>query len=328
MSQRARKPLIFVFVLGAVVLGEAMIYTFGGREIFARHESFLLYFNDTVSGLGPGSLVKFKGVPIGTVQTVRLSFQTATGDRRVPVVIQLNSDRLQNQLGVLEDLSDPEVLAGQVRRGLRAELHIESYATGGMYVGLDYNPHAPPPAALPAASDWPIIPTVPSAVVTRLQKIQDVIAWLPTYDFRAKITQAGDALDSLRTTVSVIPFAEYHQKIVDAFAPLTQINTGAWPQKLSTFLGRLDVILDKITLANNDFAASSQSFSALNQQSQAQLRQVDDFLAAFRDDLRPEAPWLDHFTHNLQQLQGDMQRLTEKTNAFEDNPRLFAKPAK
>ena len=111
MSLRPRKPLIITFALGALALGAVMVYSFGGKQIFTRHEQFLLYFNDTVNGLAPGSLVKFKGVPIGTVDSIRFNFRADQSDRRIPVLIKLNADLLQRQLGVLEDLSDPAVLA-------------------------------------------------------------------------------------------------------------------------------------------------------------------------------------------------------------------------
>ena len=42
MSLRARKPLIISFVLGAIALGVVMVYSWGGRDIFARHASFLI----------------------------------------------------------------------------------------------------------------------------------------------------------------------------------------------------------------------------------------------------------------------------------------------
>jgi len=327
MSLRARKPLIYAFVAGAVVLGVIMVYAFGGGESFARHETFLLYFDDTVNGLDPGSSVKFRGVPIGTVATVRLNFYREAGNRRVPVVIQLNADRLQNQLGVLEDLTNPAVLADQIHRGLRAELHSESYLIGSMFVELDYFPRAPAPPVT-SGTDLPVIPTIPSTAIARIQKTQDIIASLPSIDFRAKVAAAADNVETLRTKVSVIPFAEYHQKIMDALAPVAQLNPNVTSQRLDNFLGRLDRLHDQIAGANSQFTAVNQTFADNNQQDRELLKNADDTLAALRDDLRPAAPWLAHFSHNLQQFTADLQRLTEKTNATEGSPGLLNKPAK
>ncbi len=228
MSLRARKPVILVFVAGALALGAVMAYFFGGREDFSRHESFLLYFDGSVNGLGPHSLVRFKGVPIGTVESVRLHLRPTDGDRRVPVIIQLNVNRLQHQLGVLEDLSDPAVLASQVRHGLRAQLQTDKFTTGSMFVELEYFPKEPPPATTAPTGDWLEIPTIPSHAVAGLRKIQDIALWLPTYDFRVKLGQVSDYLDSLNNRVSVIPFAEIspeargHARAGGQFQPRTR----------------------------------------------------------------------------------------------------------
>ncbi len=306
-------------------VGHGLLFWRG--ESFARHETFLLYFDDTVNGLDPGSLVRFRGVPIGTVATVRLNFNRDEGIRRVPVVIQLNADRLQNQLGVLEDLTNPAVLADQIHRGLRAELHSESYVTGSMFVELDYHPKAPAPGPT-FATDLPVIPTIQSASIARIQKTQDIIAELPGMDFRARVAAAAASLESLRMKVSVIPFAEFHQKIVDGLAPITQINPDSVSQKMDTFLGKLDQFHDEIAQANSQFSSAGQTFVENNQQDRQLLKDTDSALAAVRDDLRPAAPWLAHVTHNLQEFSADLVRLTGKTNDTEQTPGILSKPTK
>lgn len=330
MSLSARKPLIFVFVLGAFALAALMVYFFGGRESLSRHETFLVYFDDTVHGLVPGSQVKFKGVPIGSVQSIRLDYRQPGGDRRVPVLIQLNVDRLQHQLGVLEDLSDPAVLAAQVHRGLRAEMQVEHYVTGEMSVELEY--HSPVPAFVPVTtppglSAYPVMPSVPSEDVANFQKAQDIISWLPTYDFKGEIEKVGDKIDSATTMVSVIPYAEYNQHIRQALGPLVNFNFPSWQRNFDNFFSRLDNYQGAIGDANRLFYSESQDFVAMNGQARSQLQQWDANLAALRAALQPTDPSLAHLTHNFEQLSGDMKRLTDKLNAFEQQPSLLDKVA-
>ena len=40
---------------------------------------FLVYFDGSVRGLNPGAPVEFRGIKIGTVTSVRLEFDPATG---------------------------------------------------------------------------------------------------------------------------------------------------------------------------------------------------------------------------------------------------------
>jgi len=330
MSLRARKPTIFAFVLGALALGAVMIYSFGGRELVARHESFLVYFTDTVNGLGRGSPVKFNGVPIGFVDSIRFDYRQPGGDRRVPVLIQLNVDRLQQELGVPEDLSNPAVLAAQIQRGLRAELEIEHHVSGTMAVELKY--HSPAPAYTPAASPpgrpgLLVIPSIPSSAVADLHETQKIIAWLPTYDFRTEIEKIGDEIDSITTAVSVIPYTEYNRRIVRTLGPLSHFDFPAYQSNFDNFLARLDRYQNALGDANRLFYEQSQDFVAMNVQTRGQFQQFSDELANLRATLRPDDPSLDHLTHNFEQLSKDMQNLTAKLNAFEQQPGLLDKVA-
>jgi paraquat-inducible protein B len=323
MSLRARKPFILSFVLGALALGAVMVYSFGGRDIFAPHATFLVYFDETVSGLVPGSLVKFKGVPVGEVKSIRLDYRTSTGDHRIPVLIQINVDRLQHKLGVLEDVADPEVLANRVKRGLRAELDVERYVTGLMYVELDF--HTPPPPFVPTTppSGLPIygvIPTVPSEAVADLKEAQDVITWLPTFDFKGEIEKVGDQIDSATNVVAAIPYAKYNQAIQRTLGPLTRFNFPAWDRNFNNFFNRLDRYQTAIGEANEQFYAQSQDFVAMNGQARGQLGQFDAKLAALRSALSANDPSMSHLTHNFEQLSKDLQNLTNKLDAFEQQP--------
>lgn len=329
MSLRARKPLIFTFVLGALALGAAMVYFFGGRELVSRHESFLLYFKDSVNGLVPGSLVKFKGVPVGYVEAIRLDYRQP-GRHDIPVLIQLNADRLHRRLGVMEDLADPAVLAAQLRRGLRAEMDADSYVSGQMFIELEY--YSPPPPFTPVTSPpgkppLAVIPVLSSGAIADLQKVQDFATWLPNFDFRDEFEKFGGKVDAITTTVAVIPYAEYSLRVQRTLGPLDRLNFDRWDRGFNNFLARLTRYQDALESANDLFYAQSQDFAGMNHQTRDQFQQFDNLLAALRDSLHPDDPALAHLAHNLDQLSQDMARLAGKLNAQEQQPRLFDKLA-
>lgn len=327
MSLHARRPLIIVFVLGAMALGLVMLYSFGGRDMVTQHESFLVYFDDTLNGLVRGSLVRFKGVPIGYVDGIRFDYRQP-GDKRIPVLIQINVDRLQHQLGVLEDLYVPSVLAAQVRRGLRAELDTESYVTGQMFIELEYHNPAPPitPASIPAGRpDVPVIPAMPSEVVADMQKMQDTIAWLPTFDFRTEIEKVGAKLDNLTTAVAVFPYAEDSQRLQKFVRPLEHFNFNAWQRSFDNFQNRFDRYQFALNDAKTNFYAQSQDFVSMNHEARSQLEQMSAQLAALRGSFRPDDPALSHLSHNLEQLSKDLQNLTRKIDAVQQQPGVLDK---
>jgi paraquat-inducible protein B len=328
MSLRPGKPLVLTFALGALALGAVMVYLFGGRQIFTRHERFLLYFDDTVNGLAPGSLVMFKGVPIGSVDAIRFNFRASPADRRIPVLIKLNADLLQRQLGVLEDLSDPMVLAAEVHRGLRGELEVEHYTTGAMFVSLDYYPNAPQPPPEPDSGNFAVIPTVSSSALAHIDWAEKKIAWLPTFDFEAQIGRVDDYLDKLTDRVSVIPYAEYHQKVVDTLQPLADFNFPAWQRNLNNMVDHFDNAQAAIATASSQYVAASQDFVDMNTAVRQNLAQTDASLAAARAQISPTAPWLKQLDSNLKELSTNLQELTQKADNLEAQPDILPQLAK
>src|SRR5260370_36743133 len=72
MSTKANPTVIGVFVLGAILIAIGAVFFFGSADLFAKKQTYVSYFAQSVSGLQTGSNVKFKGVNIGKVTRVLL----------------------------------------------------------------------------------------------------------------------------------------------------------------------------------------------------------------------------------------------------------------
>ena len=72
MSTKANPTLIGVFVLGAIVIAIGAVVFFGSADLFAKKQTYVSYFTQSISGLSVGSNVKFKGVNIGKVTQILL----------------------------------------------------------------------------------------------------------------------------------------------------------------------------------------------------------------------------------------------------------------
>ena len=72
MSTKANPTVIGVFVLGAILIAIGAVLFFGSADLFAKKQTYVSYFTQSVSGLQTGSNVKFKGVNIGKVTRVLL----------------------------------------------------------------------------------------------------------------------------------------------------------------------------------------------------------------------------------------------------------------
>jgi paraquat-inducible protein B len=105
----------------------------------------VLNFDQSVRGLAPGAPVDFRGVIVGQVRSIGIEFQRDKKAFRMPVVVELYPSRM----GFRErDVQDPtrrhEIIAGLLKRGMRAQLRTGNLLTGQLYVALDFFPKAPP----------------------------------------------------------------------------------------------------------------------------------------------------------------------------------------
>src|SRR6266480_4463669 len=74
MSQKANPTLIGVFVFGAILIAIGAAVFFGSADFFSKKQTYVSYFNQSVSELQVGSNVKFIKVAISKVTKVLLVF--------------------------------------------------------------------------------------------------------------------------------------------------------------------------------------------------------------------------------------------------------------
>ena len=72
MQEQGKKTLIGAFVVGALALGVDGVVAFGGTDLFAEKDRFVVYFEGFVDGLEPGSPIMFRGMRIGEVESLHL----------------------------------------------------------------------------------------------------------------------------------------------------------------------------------------------------------------------------------------------------------------
>ena len=160
MSRRFDPKIVGAFVIGAVALGVMAAVYLGAGRVFQHRVRFVVVFSEDLAGLELDAPVKFRGVPVGRVESINLSMGSATEPLReltMPVVIELNQTRIR-ELGGRIDLADQHAMRTLVAHGLRARLAIESYLSNRRYVDLDIVPAAPPARPAPMPLPYPEIP--------------------------------------------------------------------------------------------------------------------------------------------------------------------------
>lgn len=170
MSNKVNKGMIGAFVLGALALAVAGVVALGSGMFFTKKFKFIMFFDNSVSGLTVGAPVVFRGVPIGMVTEIGVIADANQLHFYIPVTIELQSGLLNVSSGKAnrsketlmearnEDVT--QVLKDLIEKGLRAQLVTQSFVTGQLAVSLDIMPNTQ--IRLVGASKLPEIPTVPS----------------------------------------------------------------------------------------------------------------------------------------------------------------------
>lgn len=182
-------------------------------------------FGQSVRGLAVDAPVEFLGVNFGKVVSVRLDYDEHT--QRFPVVVgaviypqRLGSayDKLMAQASAGgRKVELPQLLAGLIDHGLRAQARTGNLLTGQLYVALDFDPHAPKAAFDPAARPL----TVPT-VAGSLDKLQEQIGGLVSELSKVPFASIGRNLDQSLSALS---------------ATLKQVNGETLPELGSTMRG-------------------------------------------------------------------------------------------
>ena len=163
MSRQSNPKVVGSFVLGALALIVVAVMLLADGGFWRNRPSYILYFEGSATGLQIGSPVVFRGVKIGSVESIGLSVDEKKLNFLVPVVIRTDEYVLKNHEGESVALSDIAENSELLQRGLRARLKTWSFLTGQLYIDLDFYQDRP----LTLYGDGkglPEIPTLPTEV--------------------------------------------------------------------------------------------------------------------------------------------------------------------
>jgi paraquat-inducible protein B len=132
------------------------------------------------------------------VTDINLELHKGNAELRVPVIVELEPDRILS-VSDKSNVSNEDVMAKLIKKGLRAQLQVGSLVTGQLLIDLDFHPESKL-IAHDNHSIYPEFPTVASSleeIAHSAQIIMDKLAKLPL----DKLTQQMDkTLASLEET--------------------------------------------------------------------------------------------------------------------------------
>lgn len=261
---------------------------------------YLVYFNSSVKGLRRGSSVDFRGIRVGQVVDVRLTWDPKTMTAAIPVLIEIEPNRLVIQGDVPRDgLSPTRAMRRLVERGLRAQLQTASIITGDLSVSLDFFDDQPK-AELQMQGDLPVIPAVPSQldqITNSVSGVLNQVSQIPLAeigrnlrDTLAAAKNVTQGLDKTANGAESRRILASLQTTLDNLQKMSNSLQGDLPKLLSTVQQAANAAQQTLSSANRSFGTDSRLQYRLNdtlEQVAQAARTVRDFVDYL--DRNPEA---------------------------------------
>lgn len=159
-STHFKLGILTLLALAAVV---AVAFGLGWRGSSADMIAYHTYFDESVQGLEIGSPVKFRGVPIGNVTSIRI----APDKKHVHVALSVHVDDAR-AVGLVA--APPEARVSLSTQGI----------TGVKFLDIDlFDPKTNPPPVLSFEPAEPYVPARPSLLKSVADNLEDVTQRLP-----------------------------------------------------------------------------------------------------------------------------------------------------
>ncbi|WP_221032817.1 MlaD family protein [Actomonas aquatica] len=239
MKTKVSPTVVGFFVLGAMLIGMIGLFSFGSLNFLRKPQRFVVYFDESVSGLDEGSPVKLRGVRVGRVTQVNLTYDEQNHNSVVAVLCELNRAVMKDTSGELIDVTDRAEIEKLIDGGLRAQLGVIGLATGLLYVELDFRN----PAEYPADArdrvpvDYAVVPAVPSAISEFQATFSEILASVKDIDFKAMAEELHGLLADSRRQINAIDVATLSSELT---ATAKSVRALAENPKIPTIVDNLD----------------------------------------------------------------------------------------
>ncbi len=175
MASKKTKFITGLFVLSGLLLGAIAIIWLGAADTFLKGALYNVYFDESVQGLQVDSTVKYRGVEIGKVKSIKV----APDNKLIEVVMKID-------------------LSSDLQKNTYAQLRTAGI-TGIVFIELD---RISPDIALdfrdvPFSSDYPVIPSRRSETSRLLSDANTILKNVKAIDFKGVSEQIKDSARSL-----------------------------------------------------------------------------------------------------------------------------------
>lgn len=232
-----RKPFwIGIFLLSGLVLLIGGVLMLARDNVWSKPVEYVVYFTGALDGLDVGADVTYRGVKVGSVRDIRLSYDRKINDVIMPVVIRINTD---TGTGANTGPQLDRSIARLLDRGLRAQLQVPSLLTGKAIVALDFFPGQAGYVRSNDVTGLTVIPTVSSRIDQLADLVHDLADGLRTVPLKETLEAANRTMLKLE---NLLGMPELENSVAGMSDLLGNLNTiaGQLEQSMPALLENLD----------------------------------------------------------------------------------------
>ncbi|MFO7803681.1 MAG: MlaD family protein [Desulfovermiculus sp.] len=315
---------IGLFVLGAFVLAVTAVFYLGSGRLFSDSTRFVLFFQDSVSGLNVGAPVLFRGVKVGQVTDIQLMADAENLQVHIPVIVNIRPFGLRGQES---SQNFEQTMAGLIDRGLRGQLAMQSLVTGQFQICLDFHPQTQ--ASLNGySSHYPEIPTIPSS----LQELSNRVSDLPVQEMANQLQRSLQSLDHLLSNKDLEQSLVLLRQTLNNTAQLSLELKQELPRTLASIRSTSDAAQVAVQKASKDISEVATDLSKTAEQGREVLHTADQrlgpLLAGLEQTFTSAGSTLEQTRTSLSQLStllsrdsGLNQELVKTLKDFQDTAR-------
>lgn len=312
----SRKPFwIGAFLLSGLLLLVGGILALSRDGLWAKPIEYVVYFTGALDGLDIGADVTYRGVKVGRVRDIRLSYDRKINDVIMPVVIRINTSSGEPATGPQLDRS----IALLVERGLRAQLQTPSLLTGKAIVALDFFPGQDGYMPDRDVTGLTAIPTVPSSIDQAANVLRDLSSSLKEVPLKETLESANRVLGNMDRLLSS----------GDLEGSLSGINQLL--DKVNGLTGqvqrRLPGMLDNVEASSAELKETMVEVRQAVEQARQALEQTSEMLSEGQRSLGPQSELQYELLETLQAVSKASKSLQRTAEGIEQQPQslIFGK---
>lgn len=325
MSKKASPTLIGVFTLAGLLVGAGALVLFGAGKFFQKSSSIVLYFEKSAYGLLVGSEVRFGGVRIGRVTSIKVIIDQKQNRKIIPVVVELSHKDLLDvglTTGGNIDFLTEEGVKKAVADGLRARMKQQSLLTGQLYIEFDLIPDSPTSNYEPEVQPpYPIVPTLGTELDDLIKGIADSLKKFNDLDLAGVMKDVREVLVNAKNQIAALNLKQINDNIVGITEDVKTLTSN---QKLGKAIDSLDEALtsfDELSKkANQGIDPLLEEMEEVMSKAKAALAKVEAASADISQVSNPRAPVLMRLQNVLEEAERASRAIKELANDLKRNP--------